>query len=212
MPCRPNTSSRNQQSCSLPNCNNCPYKKHYGTLNDRIQCYKNNYDTLVEEENQFYQSASSVEEAILRAAQSQNIDGKMNNHQKRLGESLCTDIACQLVKQSDKIIEAQKNGFKTLHNYILEYTQTIRRVGQLYVYDVSARLAKYFNLPIHDVYIHAGTRKGARYLELAEQNGIIPHKELPNVIKENLSADEVENFLCICKDSFPTLQKEKVWN
>lgn len=71
-------------------------------------------------------------------------------------------------------------------------------VGELYVYDAALRLGAHLGLAPTFVYLHAGTRLGARALGLGQGRAYLEMHELPLPLQA-LSPDEVESFLCIYK-------------
>ena len=73
--------------------------------------------------------------------------------------------------------------------------------GQLCVYDTALRLGCWLRRLPERVYLHAGTRKGARALVHAASGPCIDVAELPPELRP-LRPDEVEDFLCIYKDEF----------
>jgi hypothetical protein len=86
-----------------------------------------------------------------------------------------------------------------LAGFIEHATADIERFGELAVYDTSLRLGAWLKKSPTLVYLHAGTRKGARALGLDVKRGYLEMKELPKPIRM-LKPCEVEDF---CRpDSF----------
>ena len=78
--------------------------------------------------------------------------------------------------------------------------------GELSIYDAAVRISAYLGFKPTQVFLHAGTRIGARYLEekglLDEdlsQNDTLPLSDFPQPIQK-LDALQLENFLCSFKD------------
>jgi hypothetical protein len=86
-----------------------------------------------------------------------------------------------------------------------------RGVGELTIYDTAVRIGYGQNLKPEVVYLHAGTRKGARRLQLDVRRPFIPHTEIPKEL-DGLSPAEIEDVLCTYArflgtgaEKFPTL-------
>ena len=87
-------------------------------------------------------------------------------------------------------------SFHELHTVIGELLSPISGLGELYIYDTAVRIGAYLGLAPEFVYLHAGTRKGARALGLGRGRAYLEIRELPGPLQA-LSADEAESFLCI---------------
>jgi hypothetical protein len=83
---------------------------------------------------------------------------------------------------------------------------TLSGIGELYVYDTAFRLGAYLALLPVDVYLHTGTRAGARALKLNVDRKFIPIDEFPTALR-HLQAHEIEDFLCIYKSK---LQEQNI--
>ncbi len=85
---------------------------------------------------------------------------------------------------------------------LLERVETligaIEGVGRLMVYDTSLRIGARVGVEPDRVYLHAGTREGARALGLATDRGFLFMEELPLQLRR-LKPREVEDLLCIYK-------------
>ena len=89
-------------------------------------------------------------------------------------------------------------SFAELHRLIDRQIKPIRGIGDLAVYDIAHRIGAYLRREPEAVYLHAGTREGARALSLAGKK--IEVRELPAGLRK-LSAAEIEDCLCIYKDA-----------
>lgn len=94
---------------------------------------------------------------------------------------------------------ASAKSFDALHALVESLILNIRGVGELMVYDTTVRLAAYRGLEPTDVYLHAGTRAGARALGVDHRARSIPRRSLPAPLRR-LPATELEDILCIYKD------------
>lgn len=74
----------------------------------------------------------------------------------------------------------------------------IPKIGELTVYDTALRVGARFGLEPSRVYVHAGTRDGARALGFDGHRQYIEMDELP-ASSRRLRAREAEDMLCIYK-------------
>lgn len=81
----------------------------------------------------------------------------------------------------------------------IEAIGSIRGVGELLVYDTALRIGAKLELMPDRVYLHSGTRRGARSLGLPFKMRLISIAELPVPLR-SLKQHEVEDCLCIFKD------------
>jgi hypothetical protein len=77
---------------------------------------------------------------------------------------------------------------------------SIKGIGALTVYDIALRIGAHFGqAPMH-VYVHAGTRTGARAFNIT--GDLFDPKILPKSFSR-LAPSEIEDCLCIHKDELP---------
>lgn len=91
------------------------------------------------------------------------------------------------------------SSFESLHNLIEQEIGSILDIGPLTVYDVTTRIGAHLDLEPEKVYLHSGTRKGARALGLGLRRKTLELSELP-VEFNRLTAREIEDCLCLYKD------------
>lgn len=171
-------------------------------MNDRelaklIEHYKQRFGPRMTADRKFMKQSTSLAQALDRAANARASDGKMQSHQRRIGAVTLRRWHIRL-KRRLKAIRACRS-FDELHDLLLSLR--VPRVGQLAVYDASVRLGHYLNLQPKTVYLHAGTRTGARNLGLGPHGKTLAMRDLPAPLRR-LGADHVENFLCIYKMAF----------
>jgi hypothetical protein len=77
--------------------------------------------------------------------------------------------------------------------------RSLRGIGELYVYDTALRLGAHLGLLPHKVYLHAGTRRGARALGLDHRAESVSLADLPAPLR-GLRPHEIEDVLCIYKE------------
>jgi hypothetical protein len=137
------------------------------------------------------------EETLERAALAIDEHGKRFNHQRRLEGP-------QLRKARNILLDAAEDlrrskSFDQLHNLIEENLGGIRGLGELYYYDTALRAGASLRLKPTRVYLHRGTREGARALGLDWRADSLDQHTLPEALAV-LEPGEIEDFLCIYKD------------
>jgi len=134
----------------------------------------------------------SPDEAVWHAALATNGGGKRYNHQRRLRKASMEQAKKALLGLVDHL--STLKPFDQLHDYLSELLLPIPGLGKLYIYDTAIRLGAKFDTLPSSVYLHAGTRVGARALGLSGDKARI--KDLPAVL-HILEPHELEDFLCI---------------
>ena len=90
-----------------------------------------------------------------------------------------------------------------MFNLVRSEVGGILGIGELYIYDTSMRLGAYLGFLPTKVYLHAGTRKGAKALGFTNSDAL-EISELPTEFGR-LDPHEVEDVLCIFKDELKKL-------
>jgi hypothetical protein len=80
--------------------------------------------------------------------------------------------------------------------------QSVKGIGELYIYDTSLHIGANLGHSPEKVYLHSGTRKGARRLDYKNKY-VIEMDGLPEEF-QHLEPFEVEVNLCIYKDKLRT--------
>ena len=111
-------------------------------------------------ELEFFRRMRSVRDAIHHAALAIDGRGKRFSHQRRIPASA-------LVKAESLLADSTRwlkrcSAFHELHTFLARLFEPVHGLGELYVYDTALRLGSFLNLRPEYVYIHAGTRSGAR--------------------------------------------------
>ncbi|WP_418894714.1 hypothetical protein [Limibacterium fermenti] len=132
-----------------------------------VSKYKANKKQYPDRYIDFCKQQKSLVDAIEVAAKSINAQNKIHSHQRRIGR-LTLNIFAELLKTKEEEISLAKS-FDKLLSIILSVR--LAGVGELAYYDISTRIAAYLKLNIENVYMHAGTRKGARELLGNKING-----------------------------------------
>lgn len=131
-------------------------------------------------------------DSIARAVLSVDSDGRRNGHQRRIPQLILNRAKRRLLGEADAILQC--TDFETLHTLIGGCIRPIPGVGELLIYDTAQRLCLAMDLPEPDVvYLHAGTREGARYLEVGGRTVAI--RDLREEYRR-LSSFELEDLFC----------------
>jgi len=137
------------------------------------------------------------EEALRRAALVMDKRGKRLSHQRRLRGSLLRTARSVLLEAAKELRGC--DSFDQLHNLIREHLDGIRALAELYYYDTALRIGASLRLMPKRVYLHRGTRVGARNLGLDWRADSLDPRALSKALAV-LEPHEVEDFLCIYKD------------
>jgi hypothetical protein len=129
-------------------------------------------------------------------------DGKRFDHQRRI-QRRAIEAACSRLLLSAGDIAASQSFRKLLH-IVEQLLHPIRGVGELYCYDTTARIGAFLRIEPDRVYLHAGTRAGARALGLSCKERWVLPTELPKELRGR-SPREIENILCIYACDFASL-------
>lgn len=94
-----------------------------------------------------------------------------------------------------------------MHALIERLVGRTRGIGELYVYDTALRIGAWLELFPGKVYLHAGTRWGARALGFDPKARALEVSELPQELQQ-LEPYEIEDLLCIFKDKLAGVRTE----
>ncbi|MGN6369175.1 MAG: hypothetical protein ACTHN5_13020 [Phycisphaerae bacterium] len=133
--------------------------------------------------------------ALRKAALALTPNGKRFPHQRRLTRKSLRAAYSHLQKIAPKL--RRTRTVDALHTLITQHTQ-IPGIGELYRYDTALRLGAHLRLHPTRVYLHAGTRTGARNLGLDHKQPSLPRSAFPPPLR-TLPASALEDLLCIYK-------------
>lgn len=141
----------------------------------------------------------SLEQTLELAALAKDSRGKRFSHQRRLTRESLQQGKQAIVRMFGDFQKA--DSFEEILKAVRGVTSQVHGLGELYAYDTALRIsAKTGHEPQH-VYLHAGTRVGAKRLGILTSREYVPMTELPEALQQ-LKAHEVESFLCIYKNHF----------
>jgi hypothetical protein len=165
-----------------------------------IRIYKAKFRPDAKEELDWFKQQPTLSAAICSAALAVNSKCKRYSHQKRLSKKALEQARDILLKNETEIEKCEKENFDKLFNKLKQLLKPIKGLGELYFYDTALRIGARMCLFPELVYLHAGTRVGARALGL---NGdAIKVCQLPDWLRQ-LEPHEIEDVLCIFKDKLP---------
>ncbi|OYD95385.1 hypothetical protein CDG76_10445 [Nostoc sp. 'Peltigera membranacea cyanobiont' 210A] len=167
---------------------------------DIYEEYHKNVYLYAEKEYSWYKQADNLKDAIRKAFLSEDEQGKVHPHQRRVGRqrlALAADIA---LKHLDTQCVIDFDNFNSIYQFVQDVRNKVEGFGELANYDVALRITKYLGFELQEVYLHAGVTIGFRALGLnVKERDIIPVEEFPEPFKQ-LSGDHLENLLCIYKE------------
>jgi hypothetical protein len=165
-------------------------------LSDIVRHYIKYYRECNRVELDWFRNQISLEDTIRIAALADN-RGKRFRHQTR--------IPVKTLEKAKEILSLltgeikRCNNFDELLNLVEANLKDIRGVGELYYYDTSLRIGAKLDLLPEKVYLHSGTRIGARILGYNPKSRYLETGSLPNEFQA-LAPHEIEDILCIYKD------------
>jgi hypothetical protein len=167
---------------------------------------KEHYRRPAEQELAYFRTWATDEEAVSKAALAQLSSGKRHSHQYRVPPAALRESERRLLDNLPALRKA--SSFDELLQLMETLIRPIHRIGELAVYDTAVRVGARFAIEPAKVYLHAGTRKGAKALGLNARSDAIELTELPVELR-TLTAGEAEDVLCIYKNEFAGLRERR---
>jgi hypothetical protein len=155
----------------------------------------------------WFANQRTLSDAVEKAGIAENSKGKRYSHQRRLKKTSIKKAQRALQEASDQIGRAR--SFDDLFDLIRAAVRSIPGIGELYVYDTSLRIGARLNLFPRQVYLHAGTRAGARALGLNHRAHALSVSALPKELRV-LEPHEIEDVLCIFKKELRAASKSSI--
>lgn len=152
------------------------------------------------EELEYFASLPKVGDAVRHAALALTSQGKRHPHHQRR-----TNASLNQVYQALRQCHVEDcESFDELLDMVEAAIRRIQGIGELFVYDAALAIGARLDLEPEQVYLHAGTRIGARYLGLGRGRKSLAKDELPREFAK-LRPREIEDCLCIYKDRLQAL-------
>jgi hypothetical protein len=172
------------------------------SVREIVAAYIGCYRPRAERERSFYGQQRTLADAISTAALARTAENKRHSHQCRIpGRSL------EEARKSLLAINFQSSlTFDEFHSVVEKATGHIHMIGELAVYDTALRIGAFLGTEPERVYLHRGTRDGARALGLGRGRKSLEVDELPAEFRR-LRPYEVEDCLCIYKSDLARLAR-----
>jgi hypothetical protein len=155
-------------------------------------------------EIEWFQSLDA-NEVIYFSAYAIDVYGNRYSHQRRLTKISLLKSYNFIRNNWNKIILCE--DFDALHNLLKSHLKQIHGIGDLYIYDTSFRIGAFRRLFPEYIYLHAGTKDGAKKMGIETKNRTkLSKSELPKEFKFT-KAHEIEDILCIYKDYFNSIYR-----
>ncbi len=180
--------------------------KRLQTLEDIIQDYIARGRAWAKHELAYYAGAPSLSEAIRLAALAIRAGEKRQDHQRRIPSSALGRLHRKLACQEAAIKGA--SNFKDLHTLVQREGRDEKYIGELTIYDTALRIGAKLEKYPEDVYLHAGTRKGAKMLGLNVKAECLSLDAFPKEFHQ-LEPHEIEDVLCLYKDDLERLRSKQ---
>ncbi len=168
-------------------------------INEAVINYIKNRRGKAERELRWFAIQRTLVEAVSVAALARSPFGKRLSHQRRIPQSVLEQSRRRLLDCLPDI--EQCPSFESLHELLSQQIRSIPGIGELVVYDTALRIGAKLELEPKVVFLHAGTRVGAKRLGIDVHRKYVDVRELPKPLRR-LSAREIEDVLCIYKDWF----------
>ncbi len=173
-------------------------QKRLRSLTAIVQDYIHSHRHKSIRELRYFRKLPSLEVAITEAGLARRLDGKRYkrySHQRRIPRKALETATRRLHRATLRAA----HSFTDLITRVNTAVRSIHGIGELYVYDTTLRLGGHLRRLPREVYLHAGTRRGARALGLDHRLGSVSPNQLPAALRR-LRPHEVEDLLCIYKD------------
>jgi hypothetical protein len=172
-----------------------------------VRMYTHKHRLNAQAELNWFRQQPFLNAAIECAALAKNCKGKRCSHQRRIPKT-CLEKAKHLLLSNSEAV-AQAEDFDALFNLIEKMCKPIKGLGELYIYDTSLRIGAKRDLMPTKVYLHAGTRRGAKTLGFNGGVKAIDVSDMPKQLQQ-LEPREIEDVLCIFKDLLQKSLSKKI--
>lgn len=181
-------------SCRCGECRS--HGKANGMFHDLIDVFINVYRPEAKAKLALFRRMT-LDEAVEHAALACDGRRRRFSHQRRLTRRSLDQAWSRLQAMSAQI--EQCFDFDELLGTIESACAGIKGLGELYCYDTALRIGAQRSIAPAYVYLHRGTRVGARNLGVNARARYLRLSDLPPEFRR-LAPHEIEDFLCIFKD------------
>jgi len=162
-----------------------------------IRTYTTQIRPRANEELDWFKKQPTLSEAICLAALAINSKGKRYSHQRRISKTVL-EQARDILLENERGI-CQSKDFDDLFALLERLLLHVKGLGELYVYDTALRIGAKIGVLPKRVYLHAGTRVGAKALGFDSRAKTLEVSLMPEWLQQ-LQPHEIEDVLCIFKD------------
>ena len=168
-----------------------------------VDCYIAECRERSRREMRFYRIQPTLQQSIEVSCLAKLPSGKRHPHQRRIPQAVLEESRRRL---SAIDFKGTCRDFDELYSIVEHQIGDISGIGDLTIYDTAQRIGAYLGLEPDLIYLHAGTREGAKALGLDVANGTLTLQNLPKPF-QRLKPYEIEDCLCIYKDELRMLRK-----
>jgi len=181
-----------------------PRLRHFRSYDSIVRHYMDRYREYSRKELDYFRRMPNLREAIRAAALARDRCGHKHPHQWRIPRATLKVWDRELSRKA-----AALRACKEFHG-LMEHAERIAKgiwgIGELTVYDTIHRIGAYLGKSPAKVYMHAGTRTGAKALGFGGNRRLISPRDLPRAFRR-LEPYELEDCLCIYKHDFMRIPK-----
>lgn len=174
------------------------------SIKEIVRDYIDRYRANADREIAFFRKMHSIEEAIEKAAKAECETGGKHDHQWRIPPSILGRAAKALLDNRAEIRKCR--SFENLMKLVETTIGRIPGIGEMAIYDTAHRIGANMGLYPERIYLHRGTRDGAKALGLGSSRAYLNVSELPREF-ERLRPREIEDCLCIYKNALLRIQQ-----
>ncbi len=164
-----------------------------------VRHYRRHIQSKAEAELESFRKEPTLAVAVRRAALATTPDGHRDRHHRRRQQKELERASEVLAARLAEIAEA--SNFAKLHTLCEKALGPLHDLGELYVYDTALRIGAKTGMLPRRIYLHRGTRAGAKALGLDTSGKALDVSDLPEALRE-LEPHELEDVLCIYKKYF----------
>jgi hypothetical protein len=168
-----------------------------------VKAYKSEHRGNATREMRFFSDQKSLFDAIELAANAKLSDGSKHSHQWRIPSTVLRRFARCLLNIEDQISHVA--SFLELWKLVRTEGMSVKGIGELAIYDTAHRIGAYLGLEPEHIYLHAGTRAGARALSLNADGAYLDIERIPAAFRA-LKPYEIEDCLCIYKTDLAAIR------
>ena len=192
-------------------CLTAPERKCFGSLEEIVSDYIEKCRIGAQQELLLFTNLETLETAVEFAGLARCPGGGKFHHQFRIPPRTLEKSKSMLAQLISKIRNCL--NFEELFNLMKEKIKDIPGIGELTIYDTALRIGANLGIEPKLVYLHRGTKVGAKALGKVWEINIrgrnsLNRSELPGAFSK-LSPREIEDCLCVYKKDIETIMKQR---